>query len=78
MSKNGIENDRGEFFEVLTPAELAKRWNLPESWVYEHVRARAADPIPHLRLGKYVRFQWNSPALREWWSRRQSPRIRTA
>jgi hypothetical protein len=58
-------------FEVLDANELAKRWRVPVSWVREHTRDRAADPIPTVRLGRYVRFEWNSPALLKWWMSRR-------
>jgi hypothetical protein len=70
-----VENKHLElplFFEVLTAGELAERWRVPESWIREQTRSRAADPIPHVRLGRYVRFSWNSPELAAWWRRRQS------
>ena len=62
----------GPFFEVLTAEELARRWRVPESWVREQTRSRCANPIPHVRLGRYVRFSWGSPDLNNWWARRQS------
>lgn len=49
----------GPFFEVLTAEELAQRWRVPESWIREQVRSRCSDPIPHVRLGRYVRFSWD-------------------
>lgn len=46
---------------LLTPAELAARLSVSESWVKEKTRNRArirdADPLPCIRLGKYVRFR---------------------
>jgi hypothetical protein len=57
-------------YEYIDSQELAKRWCLPESWVREQVRARSADPIPHVRFGKYVRFRWGSPELESWAQRR--------
>jgi len=57
-------------FEVLNAAQLAERLNLPESWVREMTRSRTSDPIPHLRFGRYVRFQWGAPQLRAWINRR--------
>ena len=48
-----ISSERGrvmltdnQSFEVLDASELAKRWRVPVSWVREHTRDRAADPIP--------------------------------
>jgi hypothetical protein len=57
-------------YEFIDSKELASRWNLPESWVREQVRARSADPPPHVRFGKYVRFRWGSPELEDWAERR--------
>lgn len=58
-------------FEIIDSDELARRWNLPATWVREQCRTRCLDPIPHIRLGRYVRFRWASPELREWLARRQ-------
>jgi len=45
---------------LLTPEQLAERLSVPPSWVREKTRARARlrdkDPLPVVRLGKYVRF----------------------
>lgn len=69
--------------EVIDSTELAKRLNVPETWVRSRSNTkRTSDPIPHLRFGRYVRFPWGSPELREWlkrqlvstdrvWSRRE-------
>jgi hypothetical protein len=58
-------------YEVLDAAELAARWHVPVSWIREHTRERAADPIPIVRLGRYVRFEWGSPSLLRWWDKRR-------
>jgi hypothetical protein len=57
-------------YEVLNSKDLAHKLAVPETWVREHVRDRVTDPIPHYKMGKYVRFLWGSPALEEWLSRR--------
>jgi hypothetical protein len=62
----------GPFFEVLTAEELAERWRVPASWVRDQCRSRCSDPIPHARLGRYVRFSWGCPDLTRWWIRRLS------
>jgi hypothetical protein len=59
-----------ERYEFIDSRVLASRLTVPESWVREHVRARSADPIPHIRFGKYVRFRWGSPELEDWAERR--------
>lgn len=56
--------------EFIDSKELARRWQLPETWIRDQVRTRATDPLPHVRFGKYVRFRWNSPELTQWALRR--------
>jgi hypothetical protein len=43
--------------ELLTAAEVAQFLRVPLSWVYERCRVGAVDPLPHLKLGKYLRFR---------------------
>lgn len=57
-------------YEVLDSAGLSAKLELPVTWVREHVRERIPDPIPHLKLGKYVRFLWGIPDLEDWLFRR--------
>jgi hypothetical protein len=61
-----------EEYELLTAEDLAKRLRVPTSWIREQTRSRSlqGDPLPHLRLGRYVRFQWGSPELQAWLRRR--------
>lgn len=40
--------------ELLTPAELAREWRCSVSWIYAAVARRE---IPHMRLGRMVRFR---------------------
>jgi hypothetical protein len=48
--------------DLLTPAELAARLKVSKSWVFEQTRERSKirnkKPLPHIRLGKYLRFSW--------------------
>jgi hypothetical protein len=54
--------------DLLTPSELASRLKVSKSWVFEQTRQRAKvrnkKPLPHIRLGKYLRFSWNQ--VSEW------------
>jgi hypothetical protein len=59
-----------EFYEILDSKELAKRLNLPVSWIRDATRKRAVDVLPHLKFGRYVRFQWRSRELEDWLTRR--------
>jgi hypothetical protein len=55
-------------FEIIDSGELAKRWCVPESWVRSYSRERTpkTERIPCLRFGRYVRFEFGSPALQSW------------
>ena len=59
-----VENGMGSEDELLTVSEIAGVLKVPTSWVYERTRRSGTDQIPHIKLGKYLRFRW--PAVREW------------
>jgi excisionase family DNA binding protein len=60
-----------ELLDVNGAAELL---NVPASWVAAEARA---DRIPHVRLGRYVRYEPDE--LRAWWRERaRGPRMREA
>ncbi len=42
--------------ELLTVEEVAELLRVPRSWVYERSRARSRNRLPHVKLGKYLRF----------------------
>ena len=45
--------------ELLTVEDVAALLKVSKSWVYEHTRTRTAsrsERIPHVKIGKYVRF----------------------
>ena len=56
---------------LLTPEQLAEKLAVPQSWIREKTRERArqrdSDPLPVVRLGKYVRFSW--PSVEAWLAR---------
>ncbi len=47
--------------DLLTAEEVAALLRVSPGWVYEHSRR---DRIPHVRLGRYVRFRRG--ALEDW------------
>jgi|HubBroStandDraft_4_1064222.scaffolds.fasta_scaffold328480_2 excisionase family DNA binding protein len=59
---------------LLTPQQLAERLAVRPSWIREKTRERARvrdkDPLPVVRLGKYVRFRWS--AVEAWLSRQEN------
>jgi predicted DNA-binding transcriptional regulator AlpA len=44
--------------QILTLAELAERLKVSERWVYEKSRRRSTNPLPTMRIGRYLRFDW--------------------
>ena len=68
-----IEPGHLEAKHILTPDELSERLKVDVSWVYENTRKRAsvrkADPLPSIRMGKYLRFYW--PEIEKWLQRHQ-------
>jgi excisionase family DNA binding protein len=49
--------------DLMTVAETARVLHVPVSWVYERTR-RGNERIPHIKLGKYLRFE--IAAVRDW------------
>ena len=51
--------DPDELHELLTVDDVAAVLKVSKSWVYEHTRSGRSrvDQLPHVKLGKYVRFE---------------------
>ena len=41
---------------LLTVHEVAAILKVPVSWVYEHTRGNSHEKLPHVKIGKYLRF----------------------
>ncbi len=48
----GVVNDT-----LLTPREVAEMLRVPISWVYERTRRPGTARLPHIKIGKYLRFR---------------------
>jgi excisionase family DNA binding protein len=42
---------------LLTVDDVAELFGVPKSWIYERTRIRGEEQIPHLKLGRYIRFE---------------------
>ena len=62
MSKNGTGR-------LLTVEQVAEMYQVPKSWVYGRTRKRGVERLPHLKLGKYLRFE--EGAVREFLERQK-------
>ena len=51
---DGAEDELGDGRQHMTAEELAVRLHVTLAWVYAETRA---GRIPHLRLGRYVRYR---------------------
>ncbi len=45
-----------EIIDLLTADQLARKLNITVSWIYSHARKKGDNSIPHLKIGKYIRF----------------------
>jgi excisionase family DNA binding protein len=50
--------------ELMTVSEIAAFLKVPISWIYERTRRRGIERLPHVKLGKYLRF--SMPEIKEW------------
>jgi predicted DNA-binding transcriptional regulator AlpA len=57
--------------QILTLVELAQRLKVSERWVYEKSRRRCQNPLPCIRIGRYLRFDWLEVSA---WLRQQTGR----
>jgi predicted DNA-binding transcriptional regulator AlpA len=57
--------------QILTLEELAQRLKVSPRWVYEKSRKRCTNPLPAMRIGRFLRFDWTSVSA---WLREQERR----
>jgi excisionase family DNA binding protein len=43
--------------DLLTVGELASLLRVPNSWIYARTAEGAVETIPHLKLGRHLRFR---------------------
>ncbi len=69
MSGEKAAQELGAPGRLIDAREAAALLNVPDTWVLAEARA---SRIPHVRLGRYVRF--DGDVLRAWWrSRARGP-----
>ncbi len=62
-----LEDGASSLDRLLTVEEVSKLLQVPRSWVYERTRRRGLEQLPHLKVGKYLRFE--ESAVREFLER---------
>jgi hypothetical protein len=66
MNSQPIKQSLRKFWVVT---ELADCLRVRPRWVYDNIRSSSPDPIPCLKLGKYIRFNPESPEFQAWLER---------
>lgn len=51
--------------------ELSETLGVHQSWIYSRTRLKGTGQIPHIRVGKYVRF--NLDNVMEWLEQERDP-----
>ena len=49
-----------------TVEQLSDYLGVPKTWIYERTRRQGPELIPHLKLGRYVRFDPQSEEFQRW------------
>jgi hypothetical protein len=62
--------------EIIDKTELALRLCVSRHWIDRRLFKRATDPIPHIKFGQLVRFEWNGPDLNAWIEQHRVPASR--
>jgi excisionase family DNA binding protein len=47
----------GAMSQLLTVGQVATLLNVPRKWVYRRVGLKPPEGIPHVKVGKYLRFR---------------------
>ncbi len=53
----GLRVGNAPISRLLTVAEVAALLNVPRKWVYRRVVLKPPEGIPHIKVGKYLRFR---------------------
>jgi excisionase family DNA binding protein len=50
--------------ELITISDLSQKLKVPVSWLYSRTREKGANTIPVVKVGKYLRFNYET--VRQW------------
>jgi hypothetical protein len=50
----------------LTPEQFVARYQVSKDFLYRRTQQNSTDPIPHLKMGKLIRIDIESPAFKDW------------
>ena len=55
--------------KLWMPEDLADYLSVPVGWIYKRTRKNGPEMIPHIKLGKYLRFDPGSSTFQDWLAR---------
>jgi hypothetical protein len=61
--------------KLWMPEDLAEYLNVPVGWIYKRTRMNGPDTLPHIKLGKYLRFDPTSAAFQDWLARHRAGEV---
>ena len=50
-------------------SELAEYLGVRKSWIYDRTGSQVPEPVPHFKIGKYLRFDPESEEFQSWLKR---------
>jgi len=56
-TKHDATAEEGDDNHLLTVRDVAELLQVPVSWVYKHAGPQCSNPLPYMKLGKYLRFR---------------------
>jgi excisionase family DNA binding protein len=57
VTRNPMPDISSDAEPLLTVQEVAAFLRVPTSWVYERTRRRGRERLPHIKMGKHLRFR---------------------
>ena len=52
--------------KLWTPETLAEHLGVSRKWIYHRTQTNGPERIPHLKMGKLLRFDPESEAFKQW------------
>lgn len=52
--------------KLLGVKQLSEFLGVPITWIYDRTRKSGPEQIPHIKFGKYVRFNHESDVFQQW------------
>jgi hypothetical protein len=71
VAKDEVVETVSGIYPIIDTEALAEEFKVNPAWIRNHTQPGHSDPIPHLKLGRYVRYEWGHPDLVKWLERQR-------